>query len=133
MSLKLLLDTHIRLWSLLDPKRLSRRVTTALRSEPNELWLSPISTWELLILVEKGCVVLEPQVDAWLDEAMTRAPMNEAPLTHYIARESRRLDFVYQDPADKFLAATARVLDFTLVTADQRLIGCRGVSTLANR
>lgn len=124
MSLKLLLDTHIWLWSLLDPKRLSRRVTTALRSEPNELWLSPISTWELLILVEKGCVVLEPQVDAWLDEA---------PLTHEIARESRRLDFVYQDPADKFLAATARVLDFTLVTADQRLIGCRGVSTLANR
>jgi PIN domain nuclease of toxin-antitoxin system len=43
------------------------------------------------------------------------------------------IDLPHQDPADRFLAATARVYDLTLVTADERLLGARRVSTLANR
>src|SRR5436309_3246465 len=50
---RLLLDTHIWLWSLLDPKKLTPRVVKALEKVENELWLSPMSTWELLILVGK--------------------------------------------------------------------------------
>jgi len=37
------------------------------------------------------------------------------------------------DPADRFLAATAQVLDLTLVTADERLLGLRNIKSLANR
>jgi PIN domain nuclease of toxin-antitoxin system len=37
------------------------------------------------------------------------------------------------DPADRFLAATAKVLKLTLVTADQKLLGLGEISTLANR
>ena len=51
--MKLLLDTHIWVWSLSDPSKLSRRVTRALDSKSSELWLSPISLWELGLLVEK--------------------------------------------------------------------------------
>jgi PIN domain nuclease of toxin-antitoxin system len=39
----------------------------------------------------------------------------------------------HRDPADRFLAATAQVLDLTLVTADEHLFGCKGVRLLANR
>jgi PIN domain nuclease of toxin-antitoxin system len=56
--MKLLLDTHIWLWSLLEPKNLTRRVAGALQNPRNELWLSSISTCEVLILSEKGRVVL---------------------------------------------------------------------------
>jgi hypothetical protein len=52
--LKLLLDAHIWLWTLQDPKRLGRRVLHQLRDEANKLWLSPISTWEALTLNFKG-------------------------------------------------------------------------------
>ena len=52
--MKLLLDTHIWVWSLSEPSRLSPGVTRALDSKSSELWLSPISLWELGILVEKG-------------------------------------------------------------------------------
>ena len=48
--MKLLLDTHIWLWSVLEPHRLSRRVAKALQDSSNELWLSPISIWELIVL-----------------------------------------------------------------------------------
>lgn len=52
--MKLLLDTHIWIWSLAEPKRLSRRVHTDLIDTNNELWLSPVSTWEALLLYAKG-------------------------------------------------------------------------------
>ena len=131
--MKLLLDTHIWLWSLLEPENLTKRVVRALKSTRNELWLSPISTWEFLILVEKGRVILELEAHAWLADATKRAPMREAPITHEIARESRPVNLPHQDPPDRFLAATAKVLDLTLVTADKRLARSREFSVLRNR
>ena len=131
--MKLLLDTHIWLWSLLDPARLTIEVTRALESPGNELWLSPISTWELLILVGKGRVALYGDAHAWVADAMAKAPMKEAPVTHEIARESRLVDLPHQDPVDRFLAATAKVFDLTLTTADERLMRSRDFSVLANR
>ena len=56
---KYILDTHIFLWSLMEPERLSRKVTTELNEPKNELWLSPISIWETIILAEKGRIVLD--------------------------------------------------------------------------
>jgi PIN domain nuclease of toxin-antitoxin system len=131
--LKLLLDTHIWLWSLLAPENLSRRVANALASGENELWLSPVSTWELVVLVERKRVILDRSVDAWVSAAMTIAPMKEAPITHEVALESRNVKFAHRDPADRLLAATARVFDLTLVTADDRITGAKGLAILANR
>jgi PIN domain nuclease of toxin-antitoxin system len=129
--LKLLLDTHIWLWSLQDPKRLGRRVQHELRNPENELWLSPISTWEALTLQEKGRVNLPGDVEGWLVRAL--APFREAPLTHEIIAVLRRLSLPQRDPADRFLAATALVLNLTLVTADARLLGLGEIATLGNR
>jgi PIN domain nuclease of toxin-antitoxin system len=130
---KLLLDTHIWLWSLLEPERLSRRVVQALENPGNELWLSPISTWELGILVQKGRLELGQEVGAWVGRALTEVPLKEAPLTHEIALAAPRIALSHQDPADRFLAATAKVLGLTLVTGDDRLLEAEGFSILANR
>jgi PIN domain nuclease of toxin-antitoxin system len=130
---KLLLDTHIWIWSLLEPDRLDRRVQRALTAEGNECWLSAISVWELLILVERGRVKVDSDVDGWLTEAFDRVPLKEAPLTHEIARESRLVDVSQEDPADRFIAATAKVLGLTLVTADERLLRSRSFPVLPNR
>ena len=131
--MKLLLDTHIWLWSMLEPKHLTRRVVKALEDTKNELWLSPISVWELLILVEKKRVVLSKDVTDWIADAMSKVPLQEAPITHEVALETQYVNLTHRDPADKFLAATAKVFDLTLVTADRRLIDAKGLSILANR
>ena len=131
--MKLLLDTHIWLWSLLAPENLTRRVAKALEDPKNELWLSAMSTWELVMLVERKRVALEKPVDAWIREAMAAVPLREAPITHEIALETRQILLPHGDPADRLIAATARVLDLTLVTADERLIGAKGFPILANR
>jgi PIN domain nuclease of toxin-antitoxin system len=56
---RLLLDTHIWLWSALEPRRLTRRVAAQLGADGNELWLSPVSAWETLVLARKKRLVLE--------------------------------------------------------------------------
>jgi PIN domain nuclease of toxin-antitoxin system len=43
------------------------------------------------------------------------------------------LGLPHADPADRFLAATAKVLDLTLVTADQNLLDLSEIVTLPNR
>jgi PIN domain nuclease of toxin-antitoxin system len=129
--LRLLLDTHIWLWSLNEPHRLGKRVLQELRNPDNERWLSPVSTWEALMLNAKGRIHLPADIGAWV--AQSTAPMQEAPLTHEIALAARRLDWKHNDPADRFLAATAQLLRLTLVTADANLLGLGDISTLANR
>ena len=130
--MRLLLDTHIWLWSRLERARLSRQTVTALESPENELWLSPISIWEFAMLVEKGRLVLNVSVESWIDEAMERMPTREAPVTHEIALASRAVDLPHKDPADRFLAATAKVMGLTLVTADGHLAEASDISVLRN-
>src|SRR2546427_5518742 len=78
-AVKLLLDTHIFLWSLLEPTRLSERVSRELESHLNDLWLSPIVIWEVLMLAERGRVALEPDAATWVRRACQAAPFREAP------------------------------------------------------
>lgn len=130
--MKLLLDTHIWLWSFLEPKKLTRRVAGTLENPRNELWLSPISIWEALILSQKGRVELDGEVGSWVATAMKAVPFHEAPITHEIALETQYVDLPHRDPADRFLVATAKVLGLTLVTADETLIRAKAVPVLAN-
>lgn len=133
--MNLLLDTHVWLWSLADPERLTRRVAAALADERNQLWLSPISIWEFLLLAERGRVhVHDGTAPAeWVDAALARVPMHDAALTREVAARSRSVRVEHEDPADRFLAATADVYELTLVTADERLLRGKGFRTLANR
>lgn len=128
--MRILLDTHIWLWAYLEPQRLRPRLLRELENQANELWLSPISTWEALTLHNKGRISLPADVNHWLRAATSTT--REAPLTHEIALAASRLA-LHQDPADRMLAATAQVLDLVLATADQRLLGLAEIRTLGNR
>lgn len=129
--MKLLLDTHIWLWSLREPHRLSSRVRRELRDENNELWLSPVSAWEASVLHRKARLRLHVSFREWMGTAS--ANLREAPLTHEVVVSAQELDLLHRDPADRFLVATAQVLGLTLVTEDQRLLGLGKIATLANR
>ena len=129
--MKLLLDTHIWIWSQLAADKLSARVKRALENRANEIWLSPISFWELELLAERRRVALDRDVGEWATQAA--AALNEAPLTCEIVLESTRFSLPHDDPADRFLVATARTLDLTLVTSDARLLASKAVATLPNR
>lgn len=131
--MKLLLDTHIWIWSLNSDRKLGRRVARELASLRNELWLSPVSVWEALLLAESGRVGFRQEPSRFLETVLAEQGYHEAPLTHEVAFESRRLALSTEDPADRFLAATAKVYDLTLVTADERLLALGEIEVLPNR
>jgi PIN domain nuclease of toxin-antitoxin system len=130
--MKLLLDTHIWLWSLGEPQRLSGRVAKAVDDRQNELWLSPISIWEAFLLFRKKRVQIATDFTTWLAASLSVLPVIDAPLTFDIARTLPTLSMPHGDPADLFLAATAKAFDLTLITADRNLIRTDGISVLAN-
>jgi len=129
--LKILLDTHIILWSISDSDQLPHRVIRELEDEGNELWFSPISVWEILLLSEKNRIVLYGDRIKVVRDIFLRGPFREAPINREVAIQSRLVNLPHQDPADRFLVATALVYDLTLVTADKRIIDAEVVPILS--
>lgn len=130
--MKLLLDTHILLWSLLEPEKLGKNTAEILENPDNEIWLSPITLWEIIVLAEKGRIVLSKEPRKWLRMVLKQLPLREAPLNFNVAIESRYITVTHQDPADRFLAATAKTYNLTLVTADLNLLACPDIQLLEN-
>jgi PIN domain nuclease of toxin-antitoxin system len=117
--LRLLLDTHVWLWRLLAPERLSEDAERAIADRTSELHLSPISTWETLVLAREGRLALTPSPSEWVLDALRRSVPTAVPITHSIALRSEALaGFDSQDPADRLLVATALEHDLTMVSAD---------------
>lgn len=130
--MRLLLDTHIWIWMALEPTRLSSRVRRALDNPENELWLSPIAVWELLMLTRKKRVELNEDPVVWSQQTIEDLQLREAPLTFEVALETSTLELAHGDPSDRFMVASARVFDLTLVTADQKLLAVPDIKVLGN-
>jgi PIN domain nuclease of toxin-antitoxin system len=131
--MKYLLDTHIWLWSLLEPSKLEEDIIQILENKENELFISPITIWETLILAEKGRIDLAPSAAEWIEEALQRTPVQEVPLSFSIAIKSRCLELPHEDPADRFIAATAWDNDLILITEDGKLNQSKQIKLLKKR
>jgi len=128
--MNLLLDTHVWIWSLLSPSRIASRVRRQLTAAEVELWLSPVSAWEALMLIERGRLAVRGDGPQWVDSAWKAGPFREAPLTYEVATASRRIAVPVKDPVDRFLTATALVYGCTFVTADRRLSAIPDIDVL---
>jgi PIN domain nuclease of toxin-antitoxin system len=131
--MNLLLDTHIWIWNDLEPWKITSDINRELSSPDNHLWLSPVSIWEVTVLLEKRRIDLKQDFRSWADESVTDLQLHEATITWEVAHELRYTKLGHRDPADRFLVATAKVYDLTLVTADERLINVPGLKVLPNR
>ena len=121
--MKFLLDTHILLWSLSDSKKIPVKIKDVLEDKSNDLWLSPITIWEILLLSEKGRIQIDRKNSVqWIKDLLKTLPFKEAPLNHEVAIKSRQIDLPHQDPADRFLVATALIYNLTLLTVDEKIL-----------
>ena len=129
--MKILLDTHIWLWFLLGNNKLSEELKSHISDPNNELWLSPISIWETLMLIEKGRININGDAEQWLDSALQILEVKEAILNNQIAILSRKIHLPHQDPADRFIVATAIYYDLILATVDRNLVNSSEINTLS--
>lgn len=131
--MRFLLDTHIWIWSYLEPHKLSSEVIRELANPENFRYLSPVSIWEALILLEKKRIQIKEDFGPWFQRSKEDMGLREAPLNWEVAHELRSTALAHSDPADRFLVATAKVYDLTLVTADDNLVNLPGLNVLQNR
>jgi len=130
---KLLLDTHIWIWNYTAPEKLTSEVARQIANPEHDRFLSPVSIWEMVTLLEKKRIELNQDFGEWFSQSQRDLNLLEAPLTWEVAHELRFTMLGYRDPGDRFLVATAKVFDLTLVTSDERLMKVPGLSVLPNR
>lgn len=128
--MKLLPDTHIWLWYAFEDTQLSNDLRRTIIQNTTEVWISPISVWEVMLLVEKGKVTLESEPTEWISESLAVLKPMEAALTREVAILSRQIELPHQDPADRFIAATALHYGLELAAADRNLVSAALLSTI---
>lgn len=115
--MRLLLDTHVAIWALSAPDALSD-VARAAITDADELWLSVVSPWELVIKSALGKVVLHSPVEALCAELTREFGVRtlDIQLSHVLAAGG--LPLHHGDPFDRLLIAQAQVERLAVVTRD---------------
>ena len=131
--MKLLLDTHILIWSQSVPKRISGRVARIIEDSRTERWISPASFWEILSVWRRGRIRFDQTPSSWFASVLEKVPSQEATFTYEVAMAMYSFVLPHGDPIDAILVATAKVYGLTLVTSDLNLIAAKACPVLANR
>lgn len=129
--MKILLDTHVWIWSQEAPERLGSAATELLLDTANELLVSPISTLEVARLIEGGKIELNGTLRHWVKKSMDLLLAQTVEFSHDTVRKAYELtEPFHRDPADRILVATALREKCQLLTADERILAYPHVRTL---
>ena len=134
--MRYLLDTHAWVWAVLSDRRIGAKArrTLAALDESERIGLAAISLKEAAWHLARGRIVLAKETASWADwlrDASSLPSLEILPLTVEIAIESERFSPRFpDDPADRLIAATARVHDLTLLTRDRAMRASRELKTL---
>lgn len=119
-GMNLLLDTHVLLWAVARPERLSKAARRMLGNDRNRLSFSVVSLWEITIKRTLGRT--DFRVDpCQLRRGLLKHGYAELAVTGEHAVAIDRLSDIHRDPFDRMLIAQAEVEGFVLLTGDQEL------------
>lgn len=126
--MKLLLDTHVWIWSQEDPDRLGSRTKRLLVDAGHENHICTVSTLEVARLVAAGAISVSIALREWVERALRAIQARTVQVSHEIAMEAYALPGPFhRDPADRLLVAASRCHELTVLTADERILAYRGV------
>ena len=132
--MRYLLDTHVWVWSVLGDRRLGARARRTLAALPpaERVGLASISLKEAAWHLAHGRIVVSGQSwPGWLRQASRVPTLEVLPLTVEVAIASEEISASFPaDPADRLIAATAKVNGLTLITADRAIRDAADVPTL---
>jgi PIN domain nuclease of toxin-antitoxin system len=129
----ILLDTHVWLWLLHEPRQLSDAARIAIDTEEphNGLLVSAISVWEIAVKSSIGKLTLPLPIDEWYKLASVHSGIIMEPLSPLDAIASTSLPGTFhKDPADRILVAIARRYGIPLVTCDAKILNYPHVQTI---
>jgi PIN domain nuclease of toxin-antitoxin system len=115
----ILLDTHVLIWWMARTGRLSDEAAAAVAR--SVALVSPISFWELAVLMDRGRVALDREISRWCRDLLASGTVRTASLTPSAAIAAAQLPRFHGDPADRLIYATARDLGIPLVSKDEKI------------
>jgi PIN domain nuclease of toxin-antitoxin system len=117
--MNVLLDTHVMLWALMAPKKLTKTARRVLEKPSTLVHISAVSAWEIATKVRIGKLDVNPAILADFSGTIARLAAVECPVRaeHGIAAGGFPTD--HRDPFDRMLAAQASVDGFALMTSDE--------------
>jgi len=127
--MKLLLDTHVLIWSATDPDHLPRDVRREIEDGTNDLLVSVVSAWEIAIKQSIGKLDLAKPAEEWFPEVVRRTAFKVVEPRMAAALRVRALPWHHKDPFDRFLIAQAIEDGYTIITHD-RIFADYGVPVL---
>jgi len=116
--MNLSLDTHVLLWSLSSPERLSKVARTAIENPGNIVFVSAAAAWEVEIKAALGKL----RAPSDLANQIAAANFQELPITIAHALALKQLPNLHRDPFDRIMLAQARAAGLTFVTADPEVL-----------
>lgn len=117
--MRVLLDTHVLLWWLGEPQRLSRTARDVLEDSRNELHWSIVGTWEIGLKLSKGKLKLPLPLDEYLESRLLQSGMRQLPLLPQHVYAMLELPAHHGDPFDRTLIAQAQAERLGIVSADR--------------
>lgn len=129
----ILLDTHVLVWLVAEPERLSRRAASAIRRARmgDGLAIANITLWELAFLFTKRVLRSYGTLESTLTDLVQQSGVSVRPITIEIAALAAQFTDDYpKDPADRLIGATARAEGLTLVTRDENIRASELVRTI---
>ena len=122
-KVRLLLDTHVWIWSQEQPDEMGVETQRLLLDDANEIWVSSVSTLEIARMVAIGRLILAKELRHWIDDGLRSLVARSLPVDNDIAMESYLIpEPFHKDPADRLLVATTRIVGCTLLTADRLIL-----------
>jgi PIN domain nuclease of toxin-antitoxin system len=120
------LDTHVLLWADADDRRLGRRARALIDQSwaRGRIAVPTIAFWEVGLLQARRRVELPGSLREWRDTVLAAGAL-ELPLDGAVAVRALELAGLHEDPADRFIVATALAHGAALMTANERLLDWR--------
>jgi PIN domain nuclease of toxin-antitoxin system len=124
---RLLLDTHVLLWALLEPQKLSPALLNALEDSDTTLLVSAATAWEIATKWRLGKLQQAQAVVENYTMALHRLAAVELPISGAVARAAGLWEVPHRDPFDRLLAAQAKADQLTLASTDPAFAQFEGV------
>jgi PIN domain nuclease of toxin-antitoxin system len=120
--MKLLLDTHIFLWYIAANPLLSADTRDLIRDPDHQVYLSPVSFWEILVKHQLGKLPLPEQPEIYLSRQRARHGLDSLALDEASVQRLTSLPSHHRDPFDRLLICQALEHGLTLITVDEAIL-----------
>lgn len=119
--MSLLLDTHVFLWAVLDPRKLSAKIRAIVEDPDTELVVSAASAWEFATKYRLGRLPGAAAVAADYEGAIRELRARPLPVRNAHALRAGSYPHAHADPIDRMLVAQAEIEGLPLVSKDRVL------------